>query len=69
MATSSLEGGGGGEEENEMEGIRTLEKGLQGTCIKDPWTKPKGRRIKGGRWGWVGRGRVLGGCGNGDNCT
>ena len=23
----------------------------QGTCVKDPWTKPKGGRIEGGRWG------------------
>ena len=36
-------------------------KGHQGTCIKDPWTKPKGGRIEGGRWGWVGLGRVVGG--------
>ena len=37
-------------------------KGRQGTCIKDPWTKPKGGRIEGGRWGeWWGE--------NGDNCT
>ena len=38
----------------------------QGTCIKDTWTKPKGCRVKGGRWEWVGRkwwGK------NGDNCT
>ena len=36
-------------------------KGHQGTCIKDPdpWTKPKGDRIEGGRWGWVGRGKVV----------
>ena len=27
------------------------EKGCQGTCIKDPWTKPKGSRVEGGRWG------------------
>ena len=31
-------------------------KGHQGTCIKDPWTKPKRGRIEGGRW--VGRGKV-----------
>ena len=31
-------------------------KDCQGTCIKDPWTKPKGGRIEGGRWGWVGLG-------------
>ena len=24
-------------------------KGHQGTCMKDPWTKPKGGRIEGGR--------------------
>ena len=29
-------------------------KGHQGTCIKDPWTKPKGNKIEGGRWGWLG---------------
>ena len=28
--------------------------GFSGTCIKDTWTKPKGVRIKGGKWGWVG---------------
>ena len=27
-------------------------KGRQGTCMKDPWTKSKGGRIKSGRWGW-----------------
>ena len=36
------------------------EKGYQGTCIKDTRTKPKGGRIKGGRWGWVGMGGVRG---------
>ena len=36
-------------------------KSHQGTCIKDPWTKPKGRRIEGGRWEWVGRGKVMAG--------
>ena len=41
--------------------------GCQGTCIKDTWTKPKGDRIKGGRWGWLGWGGVVGD--NGDNCT
>ena len=25
-------------------------KGCQRTCIKDPWIKPKGGRIEGGRW-------------------
>ena len=34
-------------------------KGHQGTCIKDPWTKPKEGRIEGGRWGRVGQGRVV----------
>ena len=36
-------------------------KGNQGTCIKDTWTKPKGVRIKGGRWRWVGQKLVVGG--------
>ena len=32
------------------------EKGHQGTCIKDTWTKPKGSSIEGGRWdGWGGK--------------
>ena len=35
--------------------------GLSGTCIRAAWTKPKGDRIRGGRWGWVGRGRGVGG--------
>ena len=34
--------------------------GLSGTCIKEPWTKPKGGRIKSGKWGWLGWGRVVG---------
>ena len=31
-------------------------KGYEETCIKDPWTKPKGERGEGHRWtvGWVG---------------
>ena len=29
-------------------------KGWQGTCIKSTWTKPKGDRIQGARWGWLG---------------
>ena len=29
----------------------------QGTCIKDPWTKPNGGSF-GGRWGWVGWGKM-----------
>ena len=32
-------------------------KGCQGTCIKDTWTKPKGGRIEGERWGWLGWGK------------
>ena len=32
-------------------------KGCQGTCTKDTWTKPKGGRIEGGRWGWVDGGK------------
>ena len=36
------------------------EKGGQGTCIRDPWTKPKGNRIEEGRWGWMGWGGVVG---------
>ena len=43
------------------------EKGCQGTCIKDTWTKSKRLRIEGGRWGWVGQGESWGE--NGDNCT
>ena len=27
--------------------------------MKDPWTKPKGGRTEGGRWGWVGWGKVV----------
>ena len=30
------------------------------------WAKTKGGRIEGGRWGWMGQGRVGGG--NGENC-
>ena len=36
--------------------------GRQGTCIKHPWTKPKGGRFEGGRQeAMVGE--------NGDNCN
>ena len=35
-------------------------KGHQGTSIKDPWTKPNGGRIEGGRWGCLGWGVVVG---------
>ena len=34
-------------------------KGCQGTWVKDPWTKPKGGRIEGGRCGWVEQGKVV----------
>ena len=34
-------------------------KGCQGTCTKDTWTKPKAGRIEGGKWGWLGSGRVV----------
>ena len=34
-------------------------KGHQGTCIKDPWTKPKGSRTEGRRWAWLGQGKVV----------
>ena len=37
------------------------------TSIKDTWTKPKGYRIKGGKWGWLGWGDPREE--NGDNCT
>ena len=36
-------------------------KGCEGTCIKDSWTKPNGRRLEGGRWVLVGWERVEGG--------
>ena len=36
-------------------------KGHRGIYMKGPWTKPKGRRIEGGRWGWVLRGKVMAG--------
>ena len=42
-------------------------KGHQRTCIKDPWTKPKGDRIEGvGRNGWGGKKWWQE---NEDNCT
>ena len=41
---------GGGEEDNGGKQGR----GHQGTCIKDPWAKPKGGRTEGGKWGWIG---------------
>ena len=33
---------------------------FSGTCIKDTWTKPKGGRIKGGKWRGLGWGVVVG---------
>ena len=36
-------------------------KGCQGTCVKDPGTKPKAGRIEGGRWGWLESGSGGGG--------
>ena len=30
------------------------EEGFSGSCIKDTWTKPKGDRIQGEKWGWLG---------------
>ena len=38
-----------------------LFKSDNGTCIKNMWTKPKGGRIQGGRWGWLGQRGVVGG--------
>lgn len=35
-------------------------KGCQGMPIKDPGTKPRASRIKGGRWVGVGQGKVVG---------
>ena len=35
--------------------------GFSGTSIKDTWTKPKGDRIKGGKWRWLGWGGSSGG--------
>ena len=40
---------------------------VSGTSIKDTWTKAKGGRIEGGRWGWLGWGVWWGE--NGDNCV
>ena len=41
--------------------------GHQKTCIKDPWTKPKGGNIEGRRWWCVGQGKWW--QENGDDCT
>ena len=47
--------------ESNQRGGRRGKKGkhCQGTCIKDPWTEPKGGRIEGGRWGWMGWWKVV----------
>ena len=37
--------------------------GFSGTTIKDTWTKPRGGGSKGGRWGWLGSGGMVGGRG------
>ena len=34
-------------------------KSHEGTCMKDPWTKPKRGRIEGGRRWWAGRGKLV----------
>ena len=34
-------------------------KGHKGTCMSDPWTKSRGGGIEGGRWAWVGQGKVV----------
>ena len=36
---------------------------MSGTCIKDTWTKPKGGRIEGERWGWLRLGGAVSGGG------
>ena len=43
-------------------------KGFSGTSVKDTWTKPKGGRMKGGKWRWLGWGEWWE-AGNGGNCT
>ena len=46
----------------EVEGDNRGQRGkcCQGRCIRDTWTKPKGGRIKGGRWRSLGCGGVVG---------
>ena len=39
--------------------VKKRGEGFSGTCIKDTWTKPKGGRIKGGKWGWLWWGGVV----------
>ena len=34
--------------------MRGKGEGFSGTCMKDTWIKPKGVKIKGGKWGWLG---------------
>ena len=35
--------------------------GFSEMCTKDTWTKPKGGRTNGEKWGWLGSGGVVGG--------
>ena len=35
--------------------------GFSETTIKDTWTKPRGGGSRGGKWGWLGWGGVVGG--------
>ena len=37
------------------------EEGFSGTTIKDTWITSRVGRIRGGRWGWLGWGGVVGG--------
>ena len=47
----TVTGGGGGSNRGKKG------KGRQGTCIKDLWTRTKGDRIEGRRWGGWGGGK------------
>ena len=50
--------------EGRWEGIMGRKgEGVSGTTIKDTWTKTRGSGIRGGRWGWLGSGGVVGGKG------
>ena len=40
---------------------------FSGTSVKDTWAKPKGGKIEGGRWEWLGWEEGWGE--NGDNST
>ena len=37
------------------------DEGFSGTTMKDTWTKPRWGGIRGGRRGWLGWGRMIGG--------